>query len=165
MRCGGMFAVFVILSVPVFSQAADAPSDTFRYRASGYGYFTVGACVHAYTIVGAGGGGEAFLWKGLTLGAEGGYQTFINDSGFGEAHVPIGYHFVDRNRPAKWDPFVSVSVLGVTAGRNRFAAAGHFGGGVTYWFKDRIGLRMEFRSHVFSAPDVTAQVRVGISFR
>jgi hypothetical protein len=157
--------LFIVASSSISLAAADPQSQAFRYRGSGYGYFNVGACQHAYTIVGVGGGGEAFLWKGLTLGVEGGYQRFINDVGFGEAYVPVGYHFVDRDRPAKWDPFVSVAPLGVYGGRNNINLAGHVGGGVTYWFKDRLGLRMEFRSHVFSGPEITAQARVGISFR
>jgi hypothetical protein len=165
MTRGCRCAVLLIVASSAISLAAEPQLNDFRYRGSGYGYFTAGACQHSYAIVGGGGGGEAFLWKGLTLGVEGGYQKFVNDVGFGEAYIPVGYHFVDRTRPEKWDPFVSVALLGVYAGRGGYGGAGHLGGGVTYWFKNRIGLRTEFRSHVFSGPDITVQVRVGISFR
>ena len=141
-------------------------ADPETYRGSGYGFFTAGRCQHGYTILGGGGGAEGFLWKGLTLGAEGGYQKFINDVGFGDFYLPVGYHFVDRKRlDPKLDPFVSVSVLGVFAGRGGYGGAGHIGGGVTYWFKKRIGVRMEFRAHVFAGEEVTGQARVGITFR
>ncbi|MDQ3010723.1 MAG: hypothetical protein M3X11_08495 [Acidobacteriota bacterium] len=43
----------------------------------------------------------------------------------------------------------------------------NFGGGVNYWFKDRIGLRFEVRDHMFiPSPDThLIGFRVGLLFR
>jgi hypothetical protein len=141
------------------------------YRGSGYAYFTTGACQHSYVIAGGGGGAEVFLWKGLTLGVEGGYQTFVNDQSYGDLYLPVGYHFrrsAVASGTSKWDPFFSVAPLGLYANGNRYngtGAAGHLGGGATYWFTPRVGLRLEFRTHVLYGPEITAQVRVGVTFR
>lgn len=153
--------VIAILS-PAALQAQQA--KPFRYGGSGYGYFAAGGCRHGSTILGGGGGAEAFLWKGLTLGVEGAYQTFPEDFGFGELYAPVGYHFVDRTRPQKWDPFVSAGVVGFATTGSGATYAMHFGGGTNYWFKERIGLRTEFRVHGYT-DETTVQVRVGVVFR
>ena len=59
------------------------------------------------------------------------------------ANLPIGWHFVDRNKPAKWDLFVSLSLPGLAAGCGFLAEAGDVGIRVTYWIKRRIGIRAE----------------------
>jgi hypothetical protein len=44
------------------------------------------------------------------------------------------------------------------------AASSNAGGGFTYWFKPRIGLRVEFRSHLF-VDEVLNTGRIGLTFR
>lgn len=153
--------VSLVLLAPAILRAAEV--EPFRYKGSGYGFFTAGACQHSYAIVGAGGGAEGFIWRGLTVGAEGGYQTFTEGGGWGVLYLPVGYHIVDRSKPGKWDPFVSFAV-GLFGGGGVGATA-HFGGGATYWFRKRVGVRTEFRVHGFSVSEVTAQGRIGIAFR
>jgi len=159
------------LALILAALAADLQPARSLYRGSGYAYFTTGACQHGYVIAGGGGGAEAFLWKGLTIGVEGGYQTFVNDKPYGDLYLPIGYHFRRSAVAAdatKWDPFFSFAPLGLYANTNRYnsiGGAGHLGGGATYWFHPRIGLRTEFRTHVLYGPEITAQVRLGLTFR
>lgn len=152
-----------ILLAPAILRAAEG--EPFRYKGSGYGFFTAGACQHSYALVGAGGGAEGFIWRGLTVGAEGGYQSFTDGGGWGALYFPVGYHAVDRNKHAKWDPFVSFAVGLFYGGGGSASAAAHFGGGGTYWFRKRVGVRTELRVHGYAGDEVTVQGRVGIAFR
>ena len=74
-------------------------------------------------------------------------------------------HLLPRS-DRKPDPFISggVSLLVSKGAGGLF----YYGGGANYWFRDRIGLRVEFRDHVWS-PEGTALhfagVRIGLSFR
>lgn len=153
-----------VLTPLLLSAGENAP---FNYRGSAYAYASGGSCQHGYAVAGGGGGAEGFVWKGLSIGLEAGYQSFINSYDYMELSVPIGYHFVNRKTPAKWDPFISTSLLGIgiQTDRSGFGAAGSLGGGVNYWFRKRIGLRLEFRSHVLAGNEITAQARAGIVFR
>lgn len=46
------------------------------------------------------------------------------------------------------------------------ASAFNFGGGVNYWFKDRVGLRLEFRDHIsHSDLNYFYGFRIGLAFR
>lgn len=157
------WVVCFMFLAPAILRAAE--SEPLRYKGSGYGYFTAGACQHSYTIVGGGGGAEGFLWRGLTAGVEGGYQSFKDGGGWGTVYFPVGYHAVDRNKAAKWDPFVSFAVGVLVGGGGGAGATAHFGGGTTYWFRKRLGVRMEFRIHGYTADEVTFQGRAGITFR
>ncbi|MGO8737245.1 MAG: hypothetical protein ACLQVM_31145 [Terriglobia bacterium] len=57
-------------------------------------------------------------------------------------------HFISRDSKRKFDPFVDggFSLL-VGSG---VAVAIHYGGGMNYWLRRRIGLRFEFRHHIWS---------------
>ena len=144
-----------------------AGDSTFNYRGSAYAFATGGTCQHGYAVAGAGGGAEGFIWKGLSIGFEAGYQNFIDSYRYMELSMPIGYHFGNRKIAAKWDPFITTSLLGagISIDRGDFGAAGSLGGGVNYWFRKRLGFRFEFRSHVLAGQEITAQGRVGIVFR
>jgi hypothetical protein len=72
-----MKAFLMLLGLTVCSgwavaQDAGAP---FRNKGSVYGLANVGACVHGYAFYGGGGGGEALVYKGLSVGGEGSYNT------------------------------------------------------------------------------------------
>ena len=130
-----------LLAVPAWVSAED-PEKPFRYNGSGYTYFNIGACQHGYRLLGGGGGGDGFLWRGLTVGADGGYHQFSDGWGFGLLTLNVGYHFVDRKKPKKVDPFVNLSLLGGAVGsQGGFGGGGYLGGGLNYWFKERIGDR------------------------
>jgi hypothetical protein len=150
----------LVLPLVLAAQDADKPR---AYSGSGYLFAVAGACQHGYAFAGGGGGAEALVWKGLTVGAEGSYQSFSDGWGFGIGTAQVGYHFMGKNRAAKWDPFVTYG-MGMATSGGGFGRAGNLGGGGTYWFKDRVGLRMEGRVQAFSEEAMFA-FRVGLSFR
>jgi hypothetical protein len=117
------------------------------------GLFTVGV------------GGEGLVYKGLGLGAEVGYLAPFRgaSNGLGILSTDVSYHFAQGSK--KLVPFVTGGYsLGFRGGAT--ASGGNFGGGVQYWMKDHLGLRLEFRDHVFSSDSPHQyQFRVGLSFR
>lgn len=154
-----------LLAVPVCLLAEELERP-FRYNGSGYTYFNIGACQHGYRLLGGGGGGEAFVWRGLTLGGDAGYHQFSDGWGFWLGSLDLGYHFVDRKKPKRVDPFVTFSLLGVAVARGGATPGGHLGGGVTYWFKERVGLRTEARITVLPlAEEGIVAFHIGVSFR
>lgn len=112
----------------------------------------------------AGGGGEGLFYKGLGMGAEVGYVGPFRDpgNGFGILSTDVVYHF---RRSSKLVPFVEGGYSMGFRGRARSSGA-NFGGGVQYWMKDHVGLRVEFRDHGFSSDSPHLfQIRIGLSFR
>jgi hypothetical protein len=110
------------------------------------------------------GGGEGLVYKGLGLGAEVGYLAPFRRAGdgFGIFSPNISYHF--SNGSSKLVPFVTGGYS--LAFRNATSSGGNFGGGVQYWVKEHVGLRFEFRDHIFSSDSPHFyQFRVGLSFR
>jgi hypothetical protein len=156
----------LVLVTPVLLRAQET-EGAFRYRGSGYFTFGGGACQHGVGHIAAGGGAEGFVVKGLTLGLNADYRQFIGESGFGTTVLTVGYHFVDRREPKKADPFVSVAPLGVgfrAGGSDHVTAAGHIAGGLNYWFRERMGVRLE--GGVYGvAEEAILLVRIGLSFR
>ena len=132
-------------------------------RGWGYVFGGAGAASGGFTngIYSFGAGGEGLVHKGFGLGAEIGYVAFDRGNGFGLFSADTSYHF---NRTSKLVPFVTG---GYSAGvRSGASHGGNFGGGVHYWMKDHVGLRFEFRDHVFSSDSPHLfQFRVGLSFR
>ena len=135
-----------------------------RYYGSGYAVLGMGSCVHGVGNVSVAGGGDAFLYRGLTFGGEIGHYQFVerNSNGFGLGGLNAGYHFGNRRGAARVEPFVSGG-LGL-AFRNSASLGGSFGGGVNYWFSRRVGLRLEGRAYGFRE-DAIVKFGVGISFR
>ncbi|MEK7750808.1 MAG: hypothetical protein AAB654_02750 [Acidobacteriota bacterium] len=154
-----------LFTIPAWPQA-EPPVKPFKYNGNGYTFFSVGTCQHRYTNVGVGGGGEGFIWRGLTIGGEIGYYRFPADrnTGYGVATLGPGYHFVSRKNPAKWDPYVGISVLGLGFAPGGLAAAGSLGGGVNYWFKEKIGLQTGVQIRVIGE-EALALFRIGLTFR
>ncbi|MEK6409013.1 MAG: outer membrane beta-barrel protein [Acidobacteriota bacterium] len=136
-------------------------------RGWGYGFGGVGGASGsgsstAFFSVGA--GGEGLVYKGLGLGAEVGYIAPFRSAGdgIGILSPDVSYHF--SNGSSKLVPFVTGGYS--LAFRNGTSSGGNFGGGVQYWMKDHLGLRVEFRDHVFSSDSPHFfQFRVGLSFR
>lgn len=114
-----------------------------------------------------GGGGEGLVYKGLGVGGEIGYAFpgESPDNGLGIASVNGSYHFKNASASGKVVPFVTggYTLLFRSATANAF----NFGGGVNYWFKERLGLRLEFRGHVPERNEISQVYgfRIGLSFR
>lgn len=112
-----------------------------------------------------GAGGEGVFRSGIGAGAEVGYLG--TDSGFryGVGVLsPNGYfHFAHRRR---LDPYV-------TGGYTLFFRGEHLnlfnlGGGVNWWFRDRLGVKAEFRDHISAQSSNSTHYwgfRFGLVFR
>jgi hypothetical protein len=156
-----------ILLIVMAGLAAPLGAETVGdkpYYGSGYAVLGLGSCVHGVGNVSVAAGGEGFLYRGLTLGGEIGHYRFVerSSSGFGIAGVNAGYHFVNRRRPGRVEPFVSGGLA--AAFRSAVTPGVTFGGGVNYWFSRRVGVRLEGRGYGF-AGEAIAKFGVGISFR
>lgn len=129
------------------------------YNGHGYAYFGgLGGDITATMTAGA--GGERFLYKGLAAGAEIGAGPY-----FGLLSVNPAYHFTNRDRARGIVPFVTggYSLVFPYGGISLF----NYGGGATWWFKDKLGIRFEIRDHRdnrFGEIQFVA-FRVGIAFR
>jgi hypothetical protein len=120
-------------------------------------------------FVHVGGGGEGRLTNRFALGAEIGVLKPITNQyaiTTGLASVSPAFHFMSRDSKSRFDPFVDggLSLLLARGGGVAF----HYGGGMNYWLGRRIGLRFEFRHHLWS-PEAGEAVhlvgfRVGIVF-
>lgn len=114
----------------------------------------------------AGGGGEAALGSRFTLGGEA--TALLPRAQFGQTAglLSIGPYFHFLPAQGKFDPFVTGG--GAVLAGNGVGAMWYYGGGANYWFHRNIGLRVEFRDHVW-APEGSAfhflGFRVGASFR
>ncbi|MBA3975038.1 MAG: hypothetical protein C0504_12580 [Candidatus Solibacter sp.] len=140
-------------------------SKPYRYSGNGYAFGAIGACQHGYPLFGGGGGGEALLWKGLTVGAEGGAYTFSDGYSFGSIQPTIGWHFVDRNRRATNEGFVNFGPgIAFGAARGGTSPWASIGGGMIGWINDRVGLRVEGRIQAFRNEGMVIG-RIGVSFR
>lgn len=137
-------------------------------RAQGYVFFGPGVTSgSSTTFVNFGGGGEAFIKGGLSAGGDiGGYTPAKSfDEGFGILSANAGYHFLKASKSGKVVPFVNGGYS--LFFRSDTANGINFGGGVNYWFKDRLGLRVEIRDHVVvESPDTHfVGFRFGLLFR
>lgn len=137
-------------------------------RWSAHGFFAGGSSVgdNQAGFRGGGGGVNAHVWRGLTVGGDvSAYQdNYYKAVGtFGHAGTQVGYHF-SRDEDGTLEPFV---LFGVGAYfPEKSSAAVHGGGGLIYWFKPRLGFRLELRAGARPYGDnVDAIFRIGISFR
>lgn len=164
-------AILTTLMFLCTSVAASAQSS------GNYGYVFGGPVVvprSAFTrwngnFVHVGGGGEGRLTNRFGLGGElGVLKPLTNRDAIttGLASVTPAYHFISRESSRKIDPFVDggISLLFGSGG----AVAVHYGGGLNYWVRRRVGLRFEFRHHLWS-PETGEAIhlvgfRVGIVF-
>ena len=120
-------------------------------KGSGYVFIAPGAISGGETTATLhfGGGGDVLLYEGLAAGAEVGYLAPIRapGDGFGILSANLSYYFARRQR--RLVPFVTGGYS--LAFRSGTANGGNFGGGVEYWFRDHVGVRFEFRDHLFSS--------------
>lgn len=155
-----LIAALVILLPPPSCHA-----QSWERGNEGYIFFAPGVATSQgarNSTLHAGGGGEFFIHKGFAFAGEGGYLApFQNPGdGLGVLSTDGAYHF---NRKAKTVPFVNAGYS--LFFRGGVANAVNFGGGATYWFKDRLGLRFEVRDHyVPSLSEHYLGFRVGLAF-
>jgi hypothetical protein len=111
-----------------------------------------------------GGGGEAFVYKGLAVGGDISYLFSGSRiaNGMGLASANASYHFVGLDPNGRWIPFVTGGYS--VAFRDGAASLANYGGGVTYWFKPHWGARVEVRNYQSAAASLVS-VRFGLSFR
>lgn len=158
----GAFLIASLIAAALPLAAQDRP-----YAGHGYGYFGLSGTKGATfgKLLSAGGGGEAFLYKGLAVGADVGYlghhKNFRSD-GFGLLSTNGSYHFV-TSREQKLAPFLTMG-HGL-AFRSGTANLTNVGGGVQYWLNNRVGLRVEYRDYFTMNDPHIHTVRVGFSFR
>jgi hypothetical protein len=164
-----------ILTTLVFLCASVAAS---AQPSGNYGYVFGGPVVvprSAFTrwdgnFVHVGGGGEGRLTNRFALGGELGVLKPVTNQyavTTGLASVTPAYHFISRESSRKIDPFADggISLLFGSGG----AVAVHYGGGLNYWVRQRVGLRLEFRHHLWS-PEGGETIhlvgfRIGLAFR
>jgi hypothetical protein len=98
----------------------------------------------------------------VLLGGEVGYLTTRHnfDGGFGLASINGSYHF---NQRARLVPFVTGGYSLIF--RSGTGNLGNFGGGVNWWVRPRMGLKVEFRDHVHSDTLHLWGFRFGVTFR
>jgi len=100
-----------------------------------------------------GGGGEGRITDRFALGGEIGVLAPVTNQyavTTGLASVTPAFHFVHRDSRAKFDPFVNGGVSLLLGAGGAGGVAVHYGGGMNYWLKRRVGLRFELRDHVWS---------------
>ena len=147
------FAVCVLLGSV---QSVDAQSH-------GYGFVgtTIGEGLFQSALRYGIGGGWAVA-PHVTVGGEVGG---IQNNGVGAiTSVNVGAHF-RRRVETGFDPFVTGGVTGAFFGRE-IGIYGNIGGGINYWFRPRVGFRVEFRGYP-GASDLNSfsEFRFGVSFR
>ncbi len=169
-------SLLVLLFVAVTAAEAQTATQVARQinQPGGYGYAFVapGARSTDDATLHLGGGGEYVFKGGAGVGAELGYLGPMErlDTGFGVFSLNGGYHFRKASRSGKTVPFLTAGYTGIFRGRGGDSGF-NFGGGVNHWFKDRVGVRLEFRDNVFgytfSGNDYVhyLNVRVGLTFR
>ena len=113
-------------------------------------------------------GGEGLVYKGLSLGAEIGYLGEARElsQGLGVFSPNVSYNFLRAGGSGKFSPFVTGGYSRLFTGAEGINAF-NLGGGLHWWFKDRIGLRLEVRDHI-TAPGPSIHIigfRIGLAFR
>lgn len=112
-------------------------------------------------------GGEGLIKGGFGVGGEIGGLTYVRSfsSGIGVFSAGANYHFLNASKSGKVVPFVNGGYT--LFFRDGVANGAHFGGGVNYWFKERVGLRFEVRDHfaVLYPEAHYVGFRLGLTFR
>jgi hypothetical protein len=120
---------------------------------------------HTDAVGHTGGGGEGVFWKGISAGGDisAVYPFRCASCVIGVGNLNGGFHYNAGRVDRKWEPFA-------TAGYSLYFRSGtangfNYGGGVVYWFKPHVGLRLEVRDHRIADYHMFTQFRIGLSFR
>jgi len=150
--------------------AAIASPAATAHAQGAYGYVfgapgAISCCGESEGTLHFGGGGEFVTPIGVGVGAELGFLGTWDgfSEGIGVFSVNGSYHFGQAT--SRLRPFV-------TGGYSLFFRQGsanlwNVGGGVQYWFRDGLALRVEFRDHLQGEYNEVAHfwgARVGLSF-
>lgn len=152
--------ILCFLGFTALSQAAD--SHGYIFVAPG----GVTSSGHTQSTLNVGAGFDAVVAKGIGFGLELGALGPTSDfsASVGIFSADGSYHF-QHDHP-KLDPYVTGGYTLLF--RSGHANLGNFGGGVNYWFHRHLGLKFEFRDHIWPLSGATAQYwgfRVGLAFR
>ena len=158
----------LLLAVAVSALTASGQNSE-SYKRHGYAYYSVGRWPEVDQTSNAyGAGAEFFVFRGLTLGGEVGQVFSVGrpyTSSFVLAAFNPAWHFAPRGRASTVVPFVTGGIGGAFRGRGG-SVLGNYGAGLTWWFHDRLGARLEVRDHVCPVCDSNLVLfRAGISFR
>jgi hypothetical protein len=162
MRIFNLLSLFVFLCLGCLT--AQAQGNSYGYLVAGPGgisssYGGSGTTLHIA------GGGEGVFGNGAGLAGEVGYlfPTQQADAGLGIFSINGSYHFLKASEKVK--PFLTGGYSGFF--RGGYANGVNVGGGVTYWFKSRVGLRVEVRDNNLAEDGGVnfINVRFGITFR
>lgn len=167
-------SLLVLLIGAVTAAEAQTAAQVARQinQPGGYGYAFVapgGRSTDDATLH-VGGGGEYVFTGGVGIGAELGYLGPIEQlgGGFGVFSANGGYHFKKASRSGKTIPFITGGYTSIFRERNGESGF-NFGVGVNHWFKERVGIRLEFRDNVFQyrGSDYVHyfNARIGVTFR
>ncbi|MCW5983425.1 MAG: hypothetical protein KIT09_35360 [Bryobacteraceae bacterium] len=163
-----MTSAFLFAGPLALAQRNTDSTEPHNYSGHGYAFWSLAkAFDDPGKVMAFGGGGEGFLYRGLSLGGELAYlfPTESPTSGIGMASVNPAYHFLNRRGGGKLVPFVTGGYsLGFRGGVGHFF---NYGGGATYWFSRKVGLRLELRDYRYASNprENLLTFRVGASFR
>ena len=166
----GVALVVLLFSTWTQAQSTTGPTQqesSRRFRGQGYVFIAPGTYIGnagSTATMHFGGGGEGLVYKGLGLGAEIGGITALQESSgcLWLFSLNGSYHF---SRQRKVAPFLTggYSSVGGNGQRNLI----NFSGGINYWFREKRGIRLEFRDHIYT--DGTERhllgFRIGFAFR
>jgi hypothetical protein len=111
-----------------------------------------------------GGGGEFLVYRGLGIGAEAGGIAALTQSGGGLGLISANglYQFAPQRRVS---PFLTGGYSSVFGRGQRHLV--NIGVGLTYWFQEGKGIRLEFRDHIYADNKRRhlLGVRIGFAFR
>jgi hypothetical protein len=158
-----------ILALAV-AAAAPVTGQNTEKKYNGHGYAVVGLGVpdsgKLADLISFGGGGEGFLWKGLTIGSDLNYvmPRMATDEGIGMWNLTGGWHFINRTGEQKVIPFITGGYS--LAFRESTLSLYNYGGGVNYWFQPRVGVRVEVRDYRHNRYGrFNTELRFGVLFR
>ena len=154
-----MISLVLLIGLPTLGagQSLDDRSQYYAFVAPG-AFISEGAATMEF-----GGGAEWFVSDVLAMGVDGSimlYPECFNCGGYLLGSVNGSYYPVTSS---KLSPFVTAGI-GWAAGEARVTLL-NFGGGVNYWFRPGLGLRVEVRDHVdtdFAVHNIS--LRVGFTF-
>ena len=128
------------------AQEGEPPRGTANLFFGGGGAFTRG---ERSGVLQFGGGGEGRIYKGLGVGAEIGYlhPTASFTDGFGLLSTNGSYRFWTNSSSQKLVPFVTGGYS--LCFRSGTANLANFAGGVDYWLRPNVALRLEARDHIW----------------
>jgi hypothetical protein len=154
-----MIGLVLLIGLPTLSaaQSLEDRSQFYAFVAPGT-FVSEGAATMEF-----GGGAEWFVSEVLALGLDGSimlYPECFDCGGYLLGSVNGSYY---PFAGSKLSPFVTAGI-GAAAGEARVTLV-NFGGGVNYWFRRGLGLRIEVRDHVdtdFAVHNIS--LRVGFTF-